>query len=251
MGWLSDAVYRYIGDLIIFCGEVMFWFIGLAQTTAGWIWPFRLISEPMLKVGYYLGQAAYKLGDLRREFEHYTEFLNDLWGLTGLNKLINWIWGEWDSFKSDPTLFISLKMDEIIPEFWKLRTMPWAWVKSRVYVSDPDLWPWLNDPLMAFKFWLSKDLPRIYDLIWDTTNGLLSIIDAFSHQAYLILTDPIGYIKELVIVQLGWSYQFWLDPWGYIFDELSSYIDRSVVTWGPKLSHVGERVIRYIWEGRF
>ena len=251
MGWLSDAIAVALTSLIIICGKVLFWFDDLAWTTSNWIRPFNRLSEPMFKFAYWVGQTAYRIGDVKREFEHYTDFLNELWGLSGLNKLLNWIWWEWDSLKNDPKLFISEKLDDIIPEFWKLRTMPWAWVKSRVYVSDPDLWPWLNDPLMAFKFWLSKDLPRIYDLIWDTTNGLLSIIDAFSHQAYLLFTDPIGYVKELFIVQLGWSYQFWLDPWGYIFDELSTYIDQSVVTWGPKLAHVGERVIRYIWEGRF
>jgi len=250
MQWLSDAVYRYIGDLIIFFWQTANWFAGLERDTAGWIWPFKLLSEPFGVVAYYLHEVHYKLGELRNEVQHYTDFLNEIFGLTGLNKLLNWIWWEWDSFKNDPKLYIRFKLSAVIPNYWLLETDPWDWLLIWVRIHYNQAYYWLIDPLGEVNRWLQDKYPGMWSFFDDPLQSILTWIRSWSEEAYQFIYDPIFWIKTKIVDQLGWSGQFWLDPWGYLFDELTSYIERSVWNWGRKLSRVGENVLQAIWEGR-
>jgi len=250
MQWISDAAYRYIGDLLIFFWQTANKFADLERDTSTWIWPFKLLSEPLGLVAYYLHEVHYKLGDFREEFQHYTDFLNDLWGLTGLNKLISWIWWEWETFKRDPKAYISSKLNELIVEWPRLLDEPGYWLIRRLYEYDVNIWNWVVYPVASFKYWLGTEYPELSMFLTDAVQGLRSLMDAISVEAGALIADPVEYLKETIIRQLGWSRQFWLDPWGYLFSEIINYADRSIGVWSAMLAKTSERIIRYVWEGR-
>lgn len=250
MAKIGDAGHLFIGQIAVYITFQAQRVESMQKMVSGWIWPFSLLAAPLGLIGGLLRDVSSKIWAWRGPYDEIVDAINNVFTSWGLSGLISNIFGEWDSFKRDPGDFISGKLDNIIPGFDILRRDPWEWLHKWLYNNYYDLWSFLADPLGSVDAWLKDTYPGMAAFLDDPLTGFRAwLLDKYP-QAWSLLFDTELWIKAFLQIRLGVTWEFWVDPWGYLFSKLLDYIDLHIVTWARMLSKTGERVIRYIWEGQ-
>jgi len=231
--------------------EFLYMKVGIhAYKTSTWIAPFNKLSTVLYEVYDFLVKLdGYVIG-LRGQYDLVVERLNSILDTSGLETLIERLFDEWNAFRTSPKDYISGKMYELVDTWGSLKDDANRWVMYRIQGYDWFAWEWLTDPVRKLLDWLSSESPILYKLITEPAQGLRDALEGISHQAYQLVTDPVEYLKAWFIDSLGWSGDFWADPWRYLFSEILESIERRIGEWKPELTRKGERIIRFLWEGR-
>lgn len=248
--WIGQQGHEALNQFIASLEYVAFRFLILASTTSTWIWPFDKLSGPFQHIYEGFNDARWRMINFRNRYDEVVDALNSILDTTGLETLIEKLFDQWNAFRTDPKGYISGKMYELVDTWGSLKDDANRWVMYRIQGYNWYAWEWLTDPVGKLLDWLSSDVPSLYKLITDPAQGLRDALDKISHQAYLLVTDPVVYLKAWFVDSVGWSGEFWTDPWGYLLRELGNYLDDHMATLGHWLTRTGERIIRYIWNTR-
>jgi len=248
--WIGQQGHEALNNFIAALEYIAFRFLILASTTDAWIWPFKALSGPFQLVYEGFNDARWRMINFRNRYDEIVDALNSILDTSGLETLIERLFDEWNAFRRDPKGYISGKMYELVDTWGSLKDDANRWVMYRIQGYDWFAWEWLTDPVRKLRDWFSSEYPLFYTLLTDTAQGLRDALEGISHQAYLLVTDPVEYLKAWFIDSLGWSGDFWADPWRYLFSEILESIERRIGEWKPELTRKGERIIRFLWEGR-
>jgi len=211
----------------------------------------RKWAEPIFRnLHDFFSDTWDNLREVKEAIPDVTRFLNGLYDGWGLNDLLSRVFGDWDRFRTDPKGFISDKLGALIPNFSTLVNDPWEWLLRWVVLYDNPAYLWLHDPVGEIRRWFENSFDGIFSFFDDPVQKIKDWIRNWNEDAYQLINDPIPWIQGKLTDQLGWDYWFWLDPWGYLIEKITDSLDDRIETWGDHISRVGERVVRFIWEGR-
>ena len=247
---IPSTIYDGLGDVLSVIWHIEQW----ADDKADWCRDGGIIrnwAEPIFRnLHDFFSDLWDRVYNVKTGIPYVVDFLNQMWDGWGLNELISRVFYEWNNFRQDPLDWIKGKMTILIPGFGMMIQDPWQWMTNVLFIYYRATYDFFNDPWGVFLNWAQDTFPLFYAFIIDSVEGLKDIINRISHEASLLIDDPRGYIKHVYIDLLGWSNQFWVDPWGYLFSNILDYADLHVSSWAGMISSTGERIIRYIWEGR-
>jgi len=247
MQWLSSAVWQLLTDIFIRLWYAYQDLSDIKDKIYATSWIPNILGDLFYSVAWQFHEWYYKVRDMRAEFQHYTDYLNDLWEGSGLNAVLTRLWWEWEALRRDAKGFISGKLDEMIPEFYKLKSDPAAWITSRIYVWDPDVWQWLVHPVEALRMIFDRKYIGIWSFFERPVEVIIAWIQEWNYDAYNWLKYPDTMMKRWIEDVFGIPYGFWLDPWGEGFRLLTQWVEDHLENVRPYIIHVGEKVARYIW----
>jgi len=250
MQWLSDALYRLLTDVFIRLWYTYEKFNDVKDTIYKTAWVPNFLGDLFGGIAGYFHDWYYEVRNLRGELQKYTDFLNALLHTETINSLLTSVFQEWEAFKRSPYDYIVGKLDDHIPEFWKLRTDPKNWVLSRIYEYDPAVWSWLVHPAASLQLWFDTKFPGLLRFFGDPVTEFIAWLKEKDYEAYNWLKYPVTMAKKWLEDEVGIPYSFWLDPWREGVRLLADGIEDHIEIVKPYLLRTGERLARYLWEGK-
>ena len=212
-----------------------------------------VIGEGIWVYFYNAGQFLTWIGDRFKDFEGVfnavKKFTVKLEQESGIIDLVNAVWSEFSSIRSDPVSYVKAKLDKISSVYKAIRDDAVGWVKERVKDADADLAAiintgsgWIKDKLNI----IFPELPKFANDPFGYVKGKL-----YDNVPFLspLLTDPKLWVKYRLGDILGVPLSFFDDPWDYVtrrvLDAIEGYFDR----YRTQVKRMGENILRRLWEG--
>lgn len=240
----GDAVSRMAGYFV----DIARWFTDTAEAMEGVPFVGEYLSVPFHHLAWHFRQLRVQMQDFHTFYCQVLDFLRGLEDGWFLSDLIESVWSDWKSFISDPTLWVSLKLADILPYYGDLRYRAQYWVLGRLRELNEDLWDFVYYPRDWIVARLTELDPGLGDFFRDPRAFIVGKLSEVYPDFIIFLQMPSTWLRAQMSEALGVSGAFWEDPFGEILRKVLNKIDRRFGQYREQIVSVGERLLLRLWE---
>lgn len=212
------------------------------------------ILGPMLQVG--LGKVASLCYGASYIIIDFADFYYDVIGaikalLRGesFRDILDLLFPPWYDLAHNPLAYLLDLLGLDYPHTYNLFRAPGMWIRSYFDDAFPMAWVLFNNP----QEWLDQVLFNFSPLLWGLyTDGIEYVVEVI-YQLYpdtrWVFDDPIEWLRLQLHRMTDIPWEWLTDPTGNLLELVLNQLENTFKTSKITLLRVGEKVLRYLWEG--
>jgi hypothetical protein len=187
----------------------------------------QALSVPFANVATRISRTADALTYFEIAYRKFIDALKatDIPGMT--EAFLDMVFPAWRKLRDNPLDFIIETIGNVYAHFIPFLRTPSEWLREQMLLAFPDFELFFRDP----KLFLQDVVASLIEELGD------------------IIRDPIGWLKFMLCQMLNVDMSFWDDPFGNIILYIMRWIEEHIKQFADWVRGVGEKILRYLYEG--